>query len=110
LIKKIYIKFSTVIFLKLIGHQNPGSGTVSGSALGSGSVIRKNSVSVSALNQCGSTTLLKSIASSLYAECNRRLEEERKKREAKDQRDKEEAQAQNPQCHPVFFLFFREKS
>jgi hypothetical protein len=59
----------------------------------------------------GSTTLLKIIASCLYAECNnRRLEEERKKREAKDQRDKEEAQAQNPQCHPVFFSISVKKS
>jgi hypothetical protein len=66
---------------------------------GSGSVIRKNAGSGSAVNQCGSTILLKIIACSQYAECNRRLEEERKKREAKDQRDKEEAQAENTQCH-----------
>jgi hypothetical protein len=51
LIKNIKIKFPAVIFLNF-KSSNPGSG--------SGSAIRKNagSVSGSALNQCGSETLL----------------------------------------------------
>jgi hypothetical protein len=65
LIKKIYKKISSCKFFPIVGHQFPGSGTGSGSALGSesgsGSAIRKNAGSVSvsgyALNPCGSTTL-----------------------------------------------------
>ncbi len=44
-------KFKAVNFFPIFGHQNPRFGTVSGSE------IRKNVWSGSALNQCGSTTL-----------------------------------------------------
>jgi hypothetical protein len=50
LIKKIEIKFATKIFFFNFRSSNPGSG--------SRSAIRKNSGSGSALNQCGSETLL----------------------------------------------------
>jgi hypothetical protein len=65
---QIVEKNSNCDCFSVFGHQKPGSGTGSGSALGSGSgygsAIRKNarseSVSGSALNQCGFTTLDKS--------------------------------------------------
>ncbi len=41
--------------------QNPGSVIGSGSENGSGSAVRKNAGSGSALNQCGSTTLFTTI-------------------------------------------------
>jgi hypothetical protein len=50
-IQKISNFFSCKFFSSIFGHQNPGFGT------GSGSAIRKNAGS--ALNQCGSTTLHK---------------------------------------------------
>jgi hypothetical protein len=44
----------------MCGHQNPGSGTASGSASGSAfeSISRSNAGSGSAVNHCGSATLL----------------------------------------------------
>ncbi len=58
LIKKIKIKFSAVNFFFNFRSSNPGSG--SGIQIRdpeSGSAIRKNAGSGSALNQCGSETL-----------------------------------------------------
>jgi hypothetical protein len=52
-IQKIKKKFYICKTFSIFGHQNPGFGTGSGS----GSAIRKNAGSRSALNQCGSTTL-----------------------------------------------------
>jgi hypothetical protein len=56
LIKKIEIKFSAINFLSILGHETLDLDPESGSA------IRKNagseSISGSALNQCGSETLL----------------------------------------------------
>jgi hypothetical protein len=46
-------------FFPIFGHQNPGFGTESGSV--SGSAIRKNAGSGSALNQCGSANRLITI-------------------------------------------------
>ncbi len=48
---KKYKKFYSFKFFPIFGNQNPGFGT------GSGSTIRNNAGSGSALNQCGSTTL-----------------------------------------------------
>jgi hypothetical protein len=54
--KKIEIKFPSIIFFSILGHQTLDPDP------GSGSAIRKNagsgSISGSALNQCGSETLL----------------------------------------------------
>jgi hypothetical protein len=47
-------KFLSLTLLTIFGHQNPGFGTKSES----GSAIIKNAGSGSALNQCGSTTLV----------------------------------------------------
>jgi hypothetical protein len=56
LIKKIEIKFPAINFFSILGHQtldpDPGSGSATRKNVGSGSV------SGSALNQCGSGTLL----------------------------------------------------
>jgi hypothetical protein len=49
--KNIQISFTAVNFFLVFAHQNPGFRT------GSGSAIRKNAESGSALNQCESTTL-----------------------------------------------------
>jgi hypothetical protein len=59
LIKKIEIKFPAINFLSILGHQtlDPDKG--------SGSAIRKNAGSGSALNQCGSETLGDSTISKL---------------------------------------------
>jgi hypothetical protein len=53
LIKKIEIKFPAINFLSILVHQTLDPDP------GSGSAIRKNAGSGSALNQCGSETLLK---------------------------------------------------
>ncbi len=50
-IKKVH----SCTFFTIFGYKNPGLGT------GSGSAIRKNYKSGSALNQCGSTTLVEGI-------------------------------------------------
>jgi hypothetical protein len=59
--KKKNKKNSSCNFFPIFGHQNHGSETGSGSVSGSGSesAIRKNSGFGSALNQYGSTTLVK---------------------------------------------------
>ncbi len=50
-------KISCCNFFLIFGHQNPGSVIGSGFENGSGSAVRKNAGSRSALNQCGSITL-----------------------------------------------------
>jgi hypothetical protein len=52
--KNIKKSFTAINFLSIFGHQNPGFGS------GSRSAIRKNAGSGSGLNQCGSTALVRS--------------------------------------------------
>ncbi len=76
LIKKIKIKFLVVNFFSILDHEtldpDPGSGSgIRDPDPESGSAIRKNagsgSVSGSALNQCGSETLVSAVENKIAA-------------------------------------------